>query len=817
MTTSKKGKRKDGGEWSGDGWKVRGPKLKLRHVAVLQTGRWMGKRANTRVVPFLLVLGYPATLVTVMVSPLVVTGLAVLATVVLWMASYRSVARPGETTKARLSVAADWATRVATLAPAYLAWIWAVRLHILPATAGADGLGYWVALMRALFGTLFDGLWFLGYAAGGVVAWALIFHAPHVMTKHVERKESESSPFKGVDDFQGARVLSRRKTRVGERYRLSIAGTGKAASDFLDGKLRERLAASRSMPAARVLITPVERNAGQLEVSFRTRDPWAEPLEHPRAPDFATRRTSITDKIVLGMEPEDGTPLTIQLIDKDGGQHVVVVAGTRGGKTTLINSVVEYLTRPAPAERDTDVIYIDPTKGKDARAWEPALSEMYAGPDSIMAALDCLDRQCALIADRARINRRAVWKVGRKPGQRAKLIILDEADRLLANPDQRIAQRAKETVTFITGKGASEAVILVAITQRGVLSYLGTNSISANSFIKIMLRVSKPGEMQYVISDWQARGMPDMARYAEGHKGVALIDQASEGWKAGRTWNLSDLDDIRRISAARSVKPWGQPGSVTPDGATATLTRELPEDGVDDPDPGTEPPPVTPRVTPPPRDPEDEHDPDTDDLDQRDPDDPDAVFGAPWASDPPRAPATSREARRPRRRPVNHQPFGADQPPARELTDRERRLMGFGSPAAPSGGWRPQPSAEDIVAKVEGLSDTTDAAVAVTERALHVELRRSPTESASRWAMRMLATAKDDQGRHVPEDFATAVFSLITTEGYTTRARVTQVTGVGRSVAADRLRVMVNRGALTRVGGARSTRYQIRVPDTLDG
>lgn len=793
MTGKSRGKGKGGGEWSGDGWKVRGPKLKLRHVAALQTGRWMGKRANTRVPGAFMVLGYPASLVLVLFSPTLVIGVGLLAAVVLWNVSYRSVARPNDGHASRISVAADWATRVSLLVPVYLTWLMLVRWHI-----GEGGI---VAQLRALFGTIFDSWWFLGYATACVTAWLLIFRAPHVVTGHRERKAAEAVPFRGMDDFEGAKVVSHKKTRVGERYRLSIVGTGKAVSEFMEGKLKERLAAKLSLPASRIVLSPVLKNAGLLDVSIRTRDPWAEPLVHPRAPRFEQGRTSITDPIVLGMEPEDGTEIKLKLMTREGGQHVVVIAGTRGGKTTLVNSIIEHLTRPRWDQRDTDICLIDVTKGKDGRAWAPAVAETHMGPENIPAALGALERYAAMISQRAKINRSAVWKIGRTPDRRAKVIILDEASALLANTDQRIAQRTKAAVGYILGKGASEGVIMIVISQRGVLAHLGTNDVHANSFVKIMLRVAKPGEMHYVIPDWQARGMPDMAKYAEGQMGVALVDEAGQHWAAGRTWNLSDLSVIRAIAADRVIKdqahltlasaaaaepdpapsgagdpdpaPWGDPDAVTPEAATATLTRELPEDGVDDPD---------------------------GDLD---PDDPDDVPGAPWAVGP-AVPHQTRPGR-----PVTP---GLPEGMPRELTDRERRMMGFGAPSTPTGGWKPA-----AVRKVEALTGTTTAAVSTADHALRVEMSRDPAESAHRWAMRELASAKTDQEREVPEDFVRAVLAAITAEGSTNRARVCQVTGIGKTTVADRLRIMTNRGVLTRSGSGPTTRYTVRVPDTPEG
>ena len=205
-----------GGAVEGDGWKVTGPKLKLRHVAVLRTGKWMGKRANTRVPAGLIVGGYPATLLVPLFSPLVVSGVALLTSLVVWHVSYRSVVSANEhASKAKLGTAADWATRVAALVPLYLAWILLVRWH----TSSVDdgGLVGFAHRVGALFGVVFNGSWFLGYASAGTAAWLVVFRAPHVITRHHSRKAAEASPFTADIGFEGSKMLSRKATRVGER------------------------------------------------------------------------------------------------------------------------------------------------------------------------------------------------------------------------------------------------------------------------------------------------------------------------------------------------------------------------------------------------------------------------------------------------------------------------------------------------------------------------------------------------------------------------------------------------------------------------
>lgn len=779
--------------------KPRGPKLKLRHAAVLQSGRWMGRRANTRVPAFFMILGYPATLIIVLCSPFVMIGIGLLTCMVLWHVSYRSVVRANDhATKAKLSQATDWAARVTALVPAYLAWIMLVRWH----TASLSLFG----TLRNLFGTIFDGHWFIGYAAVSTVAWLAIFRAPHMVTKHVERKVAEANPFKSLSEFDGSKLLSEKPTRTGKKYKFNVMGTGKGQSDFLDKKTKERIGGIFGIGEKRVIVTPSAGHAGQIEVTVRSIDPWELDLVHPAAPDYPQGRNKITDPIVLGVEPESGTELKISLATSAGGQHVVVISGTRGGKTTLMNSVVERLTRPEPAKRDTDVIMIDVSKGKDGRAWAPAVAESHMGPEGVFGAVLALERMVALVQDRARTNRDAIWKVGTKPADRAKVIIIDEASELLAHPGVGVSDRAKAAVKFITGKGASEMVILIVMSQRGVLTHLGTGDIAANSFVKIMLGVARKGEMHYVVPDWEEQGMPDMSKYGDGRKGVALISQVGESWSSGRTWNLSNLVDIRKIAADRVIPDEGHlrilqteteyarrhPNPINDDPEVkAMLAAEAeaaevtdPEIFDLDPDPqGQGGPGPDPRG----------HGP----VGSDDPDDPDNVAGAPWGD------------------PRQVHPVTPERP--RKLTEREERFAAsFGRPSTPGGGWRPR--VPDPVRAVRDLAEVTAGAVQMVSEALNVELARDPAESAQRFEVRRLATAKEDQSKVVPEGFVTSVLHMISDLGEVSRQQVVEESGLGKTVVAERLRIMVNQGVLEQgQAGGHATRYRIRVPDTLEG
>jgi hypothetical protein len=745
---------------SGDGWELRGKRVGMKHVAALQGVKWMGRSANTRLPAFIMILGYPMTVLVVFLSVKVLLGITVLASVIIWHVSYRSVVRQGEhASKRKLSAALDWSFRLTALAPTYTAWIllaqWATH---------SDNV---FSMIGHVFSTLADGWWFLGYATGCTVVWLLIFRAPHVIETHNTRQAAKVNPFGEDLDMEGTRVVRREPTRTGERWHLDISKTGKAASDFVSTKLREKIAAKFGLPAKRVLITPVDRHAGRIEVSIRRTDPWAEVLVHPMAPEFKRKPRKISQPIVLGLEPEEGKSLTFHLMTKEGGQHVVIIAGTRGGKTTLVNSILEHLTDCA----DTDVSMIDVTKGKDGRAWAPAVAESLMGPDSTESALLCLERHVKIITDRAAVNQDAVWRAGKRPADRAKVIVLDEASALLSNPNPFIADRAKAAVGFILSKGASELVIIIIMAQRGVLTHLGTGDVGANTFMKIMLGVSKKGEMGYVIPDWEALGMPDMSKYGDGRKGVVLMAPVGQPWSAGRTWDLSDLDTVRRIAASRTINDDAHRALVP------AVAQEVAEQISEAVTPEVKPlrPWVGDLVTEPPR---------VSNVDP-DPDDPDSVINAPWMDD-----------------------LTLETP--RELTPRERAMLGWGSPSG-SAGWKPVVDPRKAVTEaVESASET----LVMLDHALVQEMSRPADESAHRWAMRELATAKVDQDADVPAEFVSNVLKLAggRPDGVS-RLDVEAASGLGKTVCAERLRIMTNRGLLTAHGAGRARRYTVRVPE----
>ena len=345
--------------------------------------------------------------------------------------------------------------------------------------------------------------------------------------------------------LEGSRLVKRTEHRLGHLLRIDTRGTGRRVSEILKGTaLREDVAARYGLPLSRVLAEP-DRTAGFVLVNIRVTDPWA--TEVPWRRDLPARGRSVMGPIPIGEDPETGEPLTLTLMDKDGGTHVLIISGSGGGKTTLINNVLEHLT----ACEDAEVVAIDVTKGKDIRNWAPALSATATGPDEFDEALAILRGAKRLVEERAaRIGADSVHKP--TPSEPALVVIIDEASALLTEATPR-GKEARDLVSWLNSKGRSEAVVTMTAAQRGVLSHLGTGDIKANVFTRVLLGVSSKAEQSFVLGhDWEALGIPDMSKYGEGSKGCALVVEQAGGYRTGRVANFSDLAEVAALAAERA-------------------------------------------------------------------------------------------------------------------------------------------------------------------------------------------------------------------------------------------------------------------------
>lgn len=512
---------------------VRTRPIGLKTVAAITTAQWVGRRTATRLTPIFLALlaliGVPVAFFTDL-KVILVIGLCL---VVITYATQRHVS-----TNER--VAKQWALRATALPIAatcwVLVWYWMHRNH-------KDVINENMALIYLVFGVVTWSWLYVSRFVGVGIAW--------------ERAQRDFAPVARAVGLPGAAIVKTVRTAVGSKQIIDIRGTGKTASEIVKtGQLGELMAGHGGLPDGRVQVQKYDGHAGYISVSEWTKDPWKDPIPHPNAGtafDFPCTPVPLAGAIPAGADPETGEPLNFELINDEGGVHWIFIAGTRGGKTNLINNVVEYLTRcvDKQARPLVRITMIDILKGyKDAANWGPAVSAVHAGPKGIPGALASLQQAVNLISARAEANgRRGRSKHVATADEPAEIIIIDEASFLLSRRTAE-GRRAIELVNTIYKGGASELVLVIIAAQRAVLEHLGSGDPKANAFGTAVLPVRKPIEQTNIISDWREQGMPNMKEYGGGRKGTVLL-VLNDAWQAGRTFELWRLSVIRKIALSR--------------------------------------------------------------------------------------------------------------------------------------------------------------------------------------------------------------------------------------------------------------------------
>jgi hypothetical protein len=423
-------------------------------------------------------------------------------------------------------------------------------------TATAAGVPVWLATAGQI------GIWhwhtLLGYTTAASASWVSFTWSDVLRKRRAwKREQVRWETIAATAGLEDSRLVRIEETRLGQRFRIDIRGTGKTARQLARGDLDERVAAVLGLPAERVRVTRDDKHAGIVLVLVQTVDPWAEPVTHPALtsgiPAQRGRARSVMDgPFVLGDVPDTGEALGLTVFDKAGGRHTIVVAATGGGKTTLWNSVVDQATERS----DVLVWAIDLGKGTVPAIWGSAL-DAAAGIDEHEKALRILQWAVTVIKERSRQS----GGRNHKPSVKAPvvLILVDEMDTLIGLTS-RISHKAKPLVEDIFRRGRSAGVLLAMAGQRGTIQHTGSKDPHANAGNKIVLRVNRPAEMNNVIPDWEAAGMPNMANYAQGIKGVALVVDAENTWHAGRVRDMSDLDAVeahagRRGSPTATLEP----------------------------------------------------------------------------------------------------------------------------------------------------------------------------------------------------------------------------------------------------------------------
>ncbi len=348
----------------------------------------------------------------------------------------------------------------------------------------------------------------------------------------------------------GSHLLHHEFTRLGERLRVDVTETGKLASSLAGSSLAEQIAQVRKLSRTRVRVTaaPV---AGQIDISIRTIDPWKRAIPHPLLasdPEITlAMRATIRKPLEVGQDPETGKPLTLTVWDSHGGRNIFIIGKKDAGKTTLLSCIRERLS----ACNDALVLGINLSKAIEDLEWAPACHLTAIGPGQAKKALAILQLVRRIIDESGAIPRDDKVIQPRpdtddEPGWPAVVLVIDEIDALI----DLLGARAKALLRYITSKDRSESVCLIAAGQRGTADWMGGSDVRANLDVVCAGRVRRQGEINHAVGTMGPL-IPDMASYGEGHAGVWAIVEDSGEYDLGRTFDLSELPDIRQIAWER--------------------------------------------------------------------------------------------------------------------------------------------------------------------------------------------------------------------------------------------------------------------------
>lgn len=534
---------------------VKGKGKSFKHLkvqAAVGLAGHMWRRRATRITPVLMVLAwFPGVqLAMYLVSPWATAVVGVCLTWLVWL-TQRQV-RDGmvdRSTEERR--AAQWAWRTSVVPAAGALFFMYCR------AARALQLDVWE--LRVLGRTILGGLgWttLLLYFVGCVTLWTFLFMADRVGMLRLREQIRKVWLYRAAGTaYEGTRVKSRKRTEHGEEIVLDASRSPSTPAELVKPEAKESLAVKHQIPVARVQAHRNSRNAAEVVVRIDHTNPWAKEIAHPLHPTYLAAdgepgSRSIFDPIPIGVDPtehdERKRVITKTLYSQEGGQHILVIAGTGGGKTTVVNNVVEHVSDC----HDANVTMMDVTKAIHADAWQSACRRVHCGPDSRLAVVQELEAGVALIDARSASRRGSLVKqeTFQPTGEnRVEVYVLDEADQVLADGPPNLRARAQAAVKYVLSKGRSEGVILIVIAQRGTLDYLGKGDVQANSFTRIVLGISRTSEMLWAVPGWQERGIPDMSTFGEGAKGVFVLVEP-QSFRTGRAFALYSAELIQAIA-----------------------------------------------------------------------------------------------------------------------------------------------------------------------------------------------------------------------------------------------------------------------------
>ncbi|MGH3377640.1 MAG: hypothetical protein ACRDS0_03760 [Pseudonocardiaceae bacterium] len=441
---------------------------------------------------------------------------------------------------------------LAGLAPpaAVAAWVGTYKAHGSPKysatiAATAAGVPAWIA--TAAHTGVLNVPTLVAYTACSVGAWSGYTWSDVLKQRRAWKAEQAKwETLASAAGLEGSRLIGVEDTRLGQRFRVDVRGTGKSGAQHVRTKLNEQIAMVLGIGAEQVRISDDAKNAGVITITLRLLDPWKEAVPHPvltgQAPAAGRRRSVMDGPFVIGTDPETGRDLEVVIYDEAGGHHLLMVAPTGSGKTVVYCNIIEQAT----ACNDVLVWGIDLGKGHLPGMWGPAL-DVTAGLDEYDRALMILNWAVTVVKQRSRGH------IGNHVPTPAAPIVLVPVDEMntLVGINSPIAHKAKPLVDEILQRGRSAGVIMATAGQRGVVQHTGTKESHANADIKIVLRVKRAAEMGNVIPEWELDGMPNMASYARGVRGVALVVDGENNWLAGRVRDMSNVPNVQALAEQR--------------------------------------------------------------------------------------------------------------------------------------------------------------------------------------------------------------------------------------------------------------------------
>lgn len=392
------------------------------------------------------------------------------------------------------------------------------------------------------------------YSTAAVVLWLVYAHC-EIITERAGLRAAKVDwakflPQVGLKD---ATVVRAEPTRLGMRVVVDVRKTKQGTAHKVNRpELTAAWASHKSIGKHRVTAYEDDGHAGQLIVEERTKQPWEEPNGHPTLDPSSewklpAQRSIHDGPLEIGADPSTGALLALPVYADRSCRHVLVVATTGGGKTVCISCLMERIT----ACNDTLAWPIDTTKGTLAGLWRDAV-DWGAGVGEHAKALSILRATKTVIEQRSRLSDGENHFAS--PTAPVIFLLIDEAGSMQGGMSARQAAEYRELIGFVFRSARSAGIVMVFLSQRGVIQHTGSGDTRANADLRVCGKVKSSAEMEYAIPDWQASGFPDMSKYGEGYAGViAIAGTGVPPMTGGRTWDLSDFPTVRKLAARRGA------------------------------------------------------------------------------------------------------------------------------------------------------------------------------------------------------------------------------------------------------------------------